>query len=63
MQGLFNELWANQDVISMNHVVDITLQVLGCLIDHLFIPYAKLFRSHFSLLELQVIHLFYFIHF
>ena len=31
MQGLFNDLWANQDVISINHVVDMTLPV-GCLI-------------------------------
>ena len=35
MQGLFNDLWENQDVVSVNHVVDITLQA-GCLIDHLF---------------------------
>ena len=58
MQGLFNDLWANQDVISVNHVVDITLPV-GCLIDHLiatirFVPYPGLYRLHFSLLELQV---------
>ena len=32
MQALFNDLWVNQDVISVNHVVDITLPV-GCLID------------------------------
>ena len=58
MQGLFNDLWANQDVISVNHVVDITLPV-GCLIDHLiatirFVPYPGLYRLHFSLLELPV---------
>ena len=35
MQGLFNDLYADQDVISVNNVVDITLQVLGCLVDHL----------------------------
>ena len=34
MQGLFNDLWANQDVISINHVVDMTLPV-GYLIDRL----------------------------
>ena len=33
MQGLFNDLWANQDVISVDHVVDITFSV-GCSIDH-----------------------------
>lgn len=27
MQGLFNDLWANQDVISVNHIVDITLPI------------------------------------
>jgi len=27
MQGLFNDLWGNQDVISVNHVVDITLPI------------------------------------
>ena len=32
MQALFNDLWVNQDVISVDHVVDITLPV-GCLID------------------------------
>ena len=53
MQGLFNDLWANQDVISVNHVVDITLPV-GSLIDHLIVPYPGLYRLHFSLLELQV---------
>ena len=36
MQGLFNDLWANQDVVSVNHVVDLTLPV-GCLIDHLIL--------------------------
>ena len=54
MQGLFNDLWANQDVISVNHIVDITLPV-GYLIVHLLIvPYPGLYRLHFSLLELQV---------
>ena len=53
MQGLFNDLWANQDVISVNHVVDITLPV-GSLIDHLIVPYPGLYRLHFSLSELQV---------
>ena len=43
MQGLFNDMWANQEVISINHVVDITLPV-GCLIDYFiaifrFVPY------------------------
>ena len=51
MQGLFN-LWGNQDAISVNHVVDITLPV-GCLIDHLVFSYPGLCRLHFSLLELQ----------
>ena len=53
MQGLFNELWANQDVISVNHVVDITLPV-GFLIDYLIVPYPVHYRLHFLLLELQV---------
>ena len=53
MQGLFDDLWENQDVISVNHVVEITLPV-GCLIDQLIFPYPKLYRLHFSLLELQV---------
>ena len=58
MQGLFNDLWANQDVVSVDHVVDLTLPV-GCLIDHLiatfrFVPDLGLYRLHFSLLELQV---------
>jgi hypothetical protein len=55
--GLFNDLWANQDLISVNHVVDLTLPV-RCLIDHLiatfrFVPlsYSGLYRLHFSLLE------------
>ena len=52
MQGLFNDLWADQDVISVN-IVDITLRV-GCLIDHLTVPYPELYRLHFSLLEMQV---------
>ena len=34
MQDLFNDLWGDQDVISVNHVVDITLPV-GCFIHHL----------------------------
>jgi hypothetical protein len=41
MQGLFNDLWANQDVISVDHVLDITLLV-GCLIDHLIVAYPGL---------------------
>ena len=53
MHGLFNDLWTNRDVISVNHVVDITLPV-GCLIDHVIIPHLGLYRLHFSLLELQV---------
>ena len=53
MQGLFNELWANQDVISVNHIVDITLPV-GFLIDYLIVPYPVHYRLHFLLLELQV---------
>ena len=58
MQGLFNDLWANQDVVSVNHVVDFTLPV-GCLIDCFitmfrFVPYPGLYRLHFSLLGLQV---------
>ena len=57
MQGLFDDLWANQDVISVNHVVDITLPV-GCLpvINHFIVPYSEswLYRLHSSLLELQV---------
>ena len=32
MQGLFNDLWANQDVISVNHVVDITLPVSSLIV-------------------------------
>ena len=52
MQDLFNDLWENQDVISVNHVVDITLPV--GLIDHFIVPYLRLYRLHFSLLELQV---------
>ena len=32
MQGLFNDLWANQDVISVDHIMDITLPVC-CSID------------------------------
>jgi hypothetical protein len=52
MQGLYNDLWANQDVISVNHVVDLTLPV-GYLIDHpiatfRFVPYPGLYRLHFS---------------
>jgi hypothetical protein len=43
MQGLFNDLWANQDVISVNHVVDITLSVC-CLID-ILTPYCSLFGA------------------
>ena len=56
----FNDLWGNQDVISADHIVDITSPV-GCLIDHLIIPYPGFYRLHFSLLELQVRHSF--IHF
>ena len=53
MQGLFNDLWENQDVVSVNNVVDITLPV-GFFIDHPILPYLGLYRLHFSLLELQV---------
>ena len=53
MQGLFNDVWANQEVISVNNIVDITTSV-GCFIDHLIVPYPGLYRLHFSLLELQV---------
>ena len=60
MQGLFNDLWANQDVISVNNVVDITSHV-GCLIDHLIVPYSGFYGLHFPLLELQVRHSFKFI--
>ena len=38
MQGLFNDLWENQDVISVDHVVAITLPV-GCLLDHFVVSY------------------------
>ena len=68
MHGLFNDLWASQDVVSVNHVVDLTLPV--GLIDHLiktfcFVPYPGIYRLHFSLLEPQVCtynHLFIFFH-
>ena len=62
MQDLFIDLWENQDVVSVNHIVDITLPV-GCLIDHLIVPYPGFYRLHFSLLELQVRHTFFYIHF
>ena len=64
MQGLFNDLWENRDVISVNHVLDITLPV-GYLIDHpsLIVPYSEFYRFHFSLLELQVRLSFFYIHF
>ena len=52
MQSLFDDVWANEDVISVNHVMDITLPV-SCLIVYLIVPYPGLYRSHFSLLELQ----------
>jgi hypothetical protein len=57
MQGLFNDLWENQDVISVNNAMDITLPV-GFLIDHLIVPHPGLYRLHFTLLELQVCHSF-----
>ena len=55
MQSLFDDLWANQDVISVNNVMDITLPV-GCLFDQVqvIVPYSGLYRLHSSLLELQV---------
>ena len=54
MQDLFNDLWANQDVISVNNVMDITFSV-GYLIDYVIVPYPGLYRLHFSLLKLQVL--------
>ena len=54
MEGLFNDLWKDKDVISVDHCLDITLPV--CFFDYLpcFIPDTGLCRLHFSLLELQV---------
>jgi hypothetical protein len=62
MEGLFDDLWANQDVISDNNFVDITLAV-GCLIDRLIVPYSEFYRLHYLFLELQVRFSFFYIYF
>ena len=53
MRGLFSDVWGGRDVITVDHCVDITLPVRNLLLV-ICIASEMLYRSHFSLLALQV---------
>jgi hypothetical protein len=56
VQELFDGSWADQDVITVNHAIEITLPVWLHLYYNFFPSFLTrgFYRLHFSLLELQV---------